>query len=496
MRNARLALLPSFAITILAACAPTVSLTPTTTPTTTTTIAIATTTQYTLAVAPKSISVAVPSSLVQSGTTAKSLSSSRAGASSAAGSLNGHDFEGEHMGAYHWVKQGIWDTQKRLARAAWTMVLLDNAISTQSLVPSAIGIKGSKVTWTQAMVDAYTALIPASFAGNANFKSVAKLPVAADQSDLPPFTYDSVPATDTVNYPTYSVVVTFGAVSNGEGSAEETKTLYWSGDKTKFKFDYQKLDGKKVVEQNYVAFDSTKNSMAASRQDVEHGTMTIEIKADTTDATTIANNGAFIYFDASFGKDDADMAFAKDGTVTVSAQGYADKDGGSVTETITVTAGTVITVYYVKEGFDTAGKATFASYSTDGVTYSDLLGSAALVSGYETKRGKAETEHQNLGSTGSEVDDEISKNSVGGITKPVMVEIKNAGITKGVWAAATDPTFATVIGTGTAKQAKEVKIAFTAAPKKGDTYYLAILIPGTGGAAGTTDTANKITLTF
>jgi len=455
---------------------------------------------YLLTKTPTAIGVDVPKTLVQSGTTAKVLVARAMGSGMmSTGPLAGHDFEGEHLGAYHWIKQGLWQSQKRLARAAWTMVLLDKTIADRNLVPAAAGsnvsVAGATITWTQEMVDAYKALIPSSFADNANFESVAKLPVAGDASDLPAFTYETAPVADAP----YDIVVTFGAIASGDDSTdqgEEVKTFSWSADKSKFKFEQAKNDGTnsdgstKSVERNYVAYDATVGSMAAGRQDVEHGTTTFEVKADPASTT----HGAFIWFDASLGHDAAgEMSLANDGAVTISAQGYADDSGGTVTETITVTLGTTVTVFYIKEGFDSAGALNYAGISLDGgLTYVAFVGTGSEIGSYTAKTDQVEAEHQSMGVTSTEVEHEIRQNA-GSVASSgaLMVEVQNSAVTKGVWVASTDG-FVTIIGTGFAKEGGEVKIAFTTVPASGAAYSIAKL-----NASNAPDTANAITgLTF
>jgi hypothetical protein len=451
-----------------------------------------TSTTYQLQKVPRAISVQVPKSLVQSGSTAKALAASREATSRASGFQVGGLAFGDGMSARYWIKEGIWKSQKRLARAAWTLVLVDKAIVDGSLAPSSSTVPASTITWTQAMVDAYTALIPASFAKNADFDRALTLPVAGDTSELPAFVYDVVPASDTVNAASYAFQVTIVKAADGESTgSEETRTFYWSTDRSRFKFAHQEFDGSAVpVEQSFVAYDSTALSMASGSVG-EHGTIQVEIKAD---ATATATNGAFLFFDATFASGDAETGLSAGGSVAISAHGYADDSGGTLTSTITVTAsGGTVSVYYLKEGFNPAGDLTYLATSPDGLTWTEvasLTTDSTVVADYAGKSGDVEVQHGQLGSSGNAVSGEFTKHASEwkATSGPLLVEIQNAGIKAGVWVASAD-SFTTVIGTGTAHEAGEVKIAFTSVPS--GAYKIAPV-----DSAGLAIAASAISLTF
>ncbi|MDA8409005.1 MAG: hypothetical protein M0001_01280 [Treponema sp.] len=452
---------------------------------------------YLVSVVPSSVSVQMPKSLVQTGTTAKSLSRAMAGGSQMGGGMmmgqgpmgNGHfQFDRMGMSGYHWIKQGIWDVQKRLARAAWNMVLVDSVVSGQSLAASSATIKGQSVTWTQAMVDAYTAMLPASLTGNANFVSAAKLPTAGTTSQLPDFVYNLVSSTDTTNYTTYYYQVTFSSAGDGEGDGQtEAKTLYWSQDKTKFKFAQSLTDSSTtpatITEQNFVAYDSTSSTMAAGRID-EHGTMQLQLKADPN---ATATNGVFITYDSSIKNGDAESAFSQSGSTVISAQGYADSSGGTVTETITITdASGAVTVLYLKEGFDPNGQLTSAASSTDqGKTYTTVLFPMSGTQppfGFSAQLG--EVPQMNFGASGNEINAEFRQNmgqmkSGAGTAVPTMLSVAPVSstdtIAAGPWVASSTSTFSTttIIGMGFAREAGELKIAFSTVPASTVTFYIA-----------------------
>lgn len=432
---------------------------------------------YLLSVVPSSISVQMPKSLVQSGSTAKALSRDVV---TGGGTMGGaFTFDGQGTSGYHWIKQGIWDTQKRLARAAWNMLLVDSIVSGQKLSPSAATVPGQSVTWSQAMVDAYSAMIPSSFANDANFENAAKLPTAGQTSQVPDFVYDLVPSTDPINYPTYYYQVTFTSTGDAEGDGEtESKTLYWSQDKTKFKFAQSQTDNSTtpatVTEQNFVAFDSASATMAAGRLD-ENGTMQVQLKSDPASTA----NGVFIAFDASIKGGDSDSEFAKSGSVLISAQGYADSSGGTVTETVTITNAGAVTLLYLKESFDPSGHLTSAATSTDGTTWTPVYAAAgvtAIPNNYETKVG--EVQHQDFAGAGDEVNTEFKKNqglmAASGVPTILEVSVANsASLTVGAWVASSYSTFAkaSIIGAGYAKESGELKIAFTSVPAA--SFYIA-----------------------
>ncbi|HUX39913.1 MAG TPA: hypothetical protein VMV83_02005 [Rectinemataceae bacterium] len=441
---------------------------------------------YLVSVVPSSVSVQMPKSLVQSGTTAKALSRDMV---AGGGMMGTFTFDGQGTSGYHWIKQGIWDTQKRLARAAWNMLLVDSIVSGQKLSPSSTAVPGQTVTWTQAMVDAYTAMIPSSFASDADFENAAKLPTAGQTSQVPDFVYDLVPSTDAANYPTYYYQVTFTSTGDGEGDGEtEAKTLYWSQDKTKFKFAQSQSQTDTtttpatvtVTEQNFVAYDASTSTMAAGRLD-ENGTMQVQLKSDPASTA----NGVFITFDASIKGGDGDSEYAKSGSVVISAQGYADRSGGTVTETITISDASTgaVTLLYLKESFDPSGHLTSAATSADGTTWTSVYAASGVTSiptSYDGKVG--EVQHQDFSGAGDEVNSEFKEHhgDMASSGVPTVLEISvatPASLTVGAWVASNDATFKTaIIGAGYAKEAGELKIAFTAPPASGASFFIAPIV--------------------
>ncbi|MFZ4616638.1 MAG: hypothetical protein ACOYM2_10655 [Rectinemataceae bacterium] len=470
----------------------------------------------TLTSVPKSISVQVPTSLISTSPAARSLGDA---ARSGNHDMDGKPF-GEGMGAHFWVKKSLWDTQKRLARGAATLVALDSIITADTLAPSATAVSGKSVKWSGELVDAVKALLPASFASNVKFKSEAKLPVVDSVKKVPDFVYSLVPDTDLVNSPTYGKMVTISSSGEGDTDTEvETRSFYWSDDKSKVKFDVTATETGTVVEQTFVAYDSATLAMAAGNMN-SHGTMSLEIKADTAAADS---HGTFLTYDSTINKGDGESDLARDGTVSISSSGYADDSGGTVTDTITVTSGIGIKVYYLKEEFDTAGKLTTASYSTDGTTYTVLIDPTTTSNPAEKKKYQDKADmavpggKENMGKLGDEVRNEIEKHgdedaaspveagSGGGnpgsgegsggsgvnptppppgavTSRPQLYEIEEKGITKGVWIAASDAAFATTIGTGIAKEAGQINLSFVTAPKVDDPFWIAPLSNNTADA--------------
>lgn len=436
---------------------------------------------YNLTVVPSTMGVQTPKSLVQSGSTAKALARDLV---AGGGMMGSFVFDGEGTSGYHWVKQGMWEVQKRLARAAWNLVLVDSIVSGQKLQPSPTTIKGQSVTWTQDMVDACRSLVPTSFATDPDFENAARLPIAGQTSDLPDFVYDLVPASDTVNSPSYAYSVTFSSAGDGGSDGEnETKTLFWSADKTRVKFVQTQTEASSgaaaVTEENYVAFDATSGTEAAGRID-EHGSMQLRLKSDPASSS----NGVFIEFDASLtGGDSESVLSAGGGSVVISAQGYADGSGGTLTETISVadSSGTGLTLLYLRESFSATGGLLAAATSSDGSNWTSIYsvsGGSALGSPYETELG--EVRNQDFSPAGSEVNAEFRQHraEIAASTAPTVLEIavaNPASLTVGPWVASSDANFSTLIGAGYVKDPGELRIAFGSLPSGG--FYVAPFDP-------------------
>ncbi|MEI6874461.1 MAG: hypothetical protein WCL50_04930 [Spirochaetota bacterium] len=453
---------------------------------------VTTMTTANLAAVPRSITVDIPSSLLQSPTGARGLMGTTAWVDSSGmrHQMGGHDFS-PGMGGHFWIGSGLWDTQLRLAKAARTLVLLDKVIADAKLEPSTSTIAGSTVTWTEEMVVAYSALLPSSFASSAAFKAAAGAPAVGSTSRIPDFVYSLVPATDTLNSPSYAKMVALAKASDDNNPlTSDTLTLYWSEDRGKFKFDHQVTEGSEVTDSTFVAYDSSGPTMAAGRVDA-HGTMTVAIKADST---ATATHGTFLTYDASILQGDADSTLAADGSVAISAEGYADDQGGSLTDTITVTSGSTAKVYYLKEDFDGNGRLTGLSYSVDGSTWTAFMSAPLLpATGYRMKVDIIGMPgNGGMGGMGGEVRHEMQGHG-GGMPAgpPRLYDISDASITTGVWVAAKDSAFATIIGTGVSREKGRAWLTFSTLPTKGDSWYLAPL-----GASGTADTTKSLPMVW
>ena len=347
-------------------------------------------TPYSMKVAPKTITIAVPSSLVTPSAGTRSLSNAR---DFGAGGLG--FFRSEDRGAYHWVKDSMWQAEKRLARAAVRLVLVDSIITANSLSAGTTAAPTHQAAtqghvWTDAEVAAYQAMIPAAFLSDSAFGTDAKLPKAGDTSDLPAFDYIAADSSDTVNYPTYADKVVFTPVQSEDDTVathQESISFYWSADKTQFKVAYEKDDTSttpvSVVEQQFVAFDSTASTLVAGLQS-DQGSMDLSVKADPASTT----NGVFIAFDSTINANKA-YAGAADSDInasgvifSLSAQGYADGSGGYLEETFVITIGSGSSTFYFKETFDGTGRLVLVQSATDS-TFTTLT-TIANVSGEGT----------------------------------------------------------------------------------------------------------------
>jgi len=400
--------------------------------------------------------------------------------------MDSRNFEKE-MGGQYWLERSLWNTQASLARGAETLVLLNTAITEGSLSPSASTILGSTIAWTQAMVDAYGALLPSSFASSATFTSDAPAPKVGMSSKLPDFVYSDVASSDTDNYGTYAKMVSIPiAASNSlaDSGASETRIFYWSDDLTKFKFVRsltQTTSGTTTTTaQTWVAYDSSASDMAAGLKDGD-GTMSLELKADSTATSTL---GTYITYDATINSGDDPLV--ADGTLTIVCDGYAADDGGTIEDTITVTASSgATTVYYLKESFGSTGALTAVTYSSDGTTWTTLSGSnTATDLLYSSKLGAFHG--TSLGN--NLVDHDMRGHDVQGCGNLYVIE--NSGITAGVWVAASDSAFTAIIGTGVAS-AGTLRLTFTAVPASGATFYVAPM-----GGSGSVDATKAISLTY
>ncbi len=444
-------------------------------------------TSASLKAVPRSLTIEVPTSLVGLTTAARSMGGMGPGGMGGPGGvkMGGHDFD-RGMGAHFWIMRSLWDSQSRLARGAATIVAIDSIITADSLQPSATAVSGKSVTWTQAMVDSVTALLPGAFAKNAQFGADAMLPKVGTTRNLPDFTYDVVPASDTTNYGVYAKCITIASEAIDGGSLSETRSFYWSDDKTKVKFAAKATDGTTVVDQTFVAYDSATLTMSAGRID-GHGTATLEIKADSA---AVATHGTFLTYQATIDKGDADSALASDGTVTIAADGYADDNGGTVTDTITVTPTTGTTeVYYLKEVFGSDGSLTSAEYSTDKLTWTSLASAPTAISElYQHKAGMAGPGKMGMGELGGKMNHDMGQHGdfagagPGAMRPPRPSEIANSAITTGVWVAASDAAFTALIGTGISREAGKLFIGFISVPADGAKYYIAPVVSGKADA--------------
>ncbi|MFZ4616203.1 MAG: hypothetical protein ACOYM2_08415 [Rectinemataceae bacterium] len=441
-------------------------------------------TSASLKAVPRSLTIEVPTSLVGSTAAARSMGGMGGfgGMGGPGGAMmGGHDFD-RGMGAHFWIMRSLWDSQARLARGAATIVAIDSVIAADSLLPSATAVSGTSVTWTQAMVDSVTALLPSAFAKNSQFSADAMLPALGSVKVLPDFTYDLVPASDTTNYGVYARMITIASEALGNGTGVETRSFYWSEDKTKVKFEAKASSGTTVVDQTFVAYDSATLTMSSGRID-GHGTATLEIKADST---TVATHGTFLTYQATINKGDLDSALAGDGTVTIAADGYADDNGGTVTDTITVTTSTGTTeVYYLKEVFGADGSLTSAEYSTDKLTWTSLASAPPAISDlYSHKAGMAGPGKMGMGGLGGEMRQDMDHHGdfagagPGAMRPPRPSEIANSAITTGVWVAASDAGFTSLIGTGISREVGKLIIGFISVPADGAKYYIAPVVSG------------------
>ena len=368
---------------------------------------------YALKVAPKAISVNVPGSLVQTSTTVPGASFAIARDLSGGGGGGGY-FRGEGRGAFHWVKQTIWHTEKRLARAAATMVLIDTVIGAEGLAAGTAATPTHHASvpghlWTDSEVAAYLALIPAGFADSAFFRFEARLPVVGDKVTIPAFDYSAVDkANDSLNA-AYDIMISIPSDSTEDDHDvySEVRAFYWNTAKDKFKFASLKVDGSTnpstVLERNFVAYDKATATMAAGRSEGV-GSMSMAVAADPASTT----NGVFITFSASInaskaGEDEGD-ASVTGATFSFDAAGYADSAGGYIDETLVFTppasSGASPTTYYFRESFDASGHLTLVQSSGDS-TFTNLTTLFTFPGNghhgdYDGKHGEVEKHRQDL----------------------------------------------------------------------------------------------------
>jgi hypothetical protein len=367
---------------------------------------------YNLKYAPKSITPAVPSSLVKP-SAAASLSVSASKGAGTSGS-----FQDESLGAFHWIKWSLWEAEKRIARGAVKLVLLDSVISSAGLSPGSASAPthvGPTVdhVWTDAEVAAVMALLPPRLAGDAGFLAEARLPKAGDHSSLPAFDYFSVDKTGDPADAAYDFQVAFApwqADDEDSASIQENNDFFWTADKQQFKISRGVSDVStvppQVLELNFLAYDASSQTLVAGRSGRE-GSFTLSLKADSASTT----NGVFISFDATvlFGHADdlaRDVALASAGaSLSLSATGYADDSGGYVDETFVLTAGSVSTTMYIKETFDGAGLLVLVQSSADSTftTLTDITGVGGEAAGkpgdYDGKESQAKAEAASMASS-------------------------------------------------------------------------------------------------
>lgn len=477
-------------------------------------------TPYSLISAPKAITVDVPSSLVKPTAVAKALASSRGMGLPSAASF----FNDENRGAYHWIKESMWQAQKRLARAAAKLVLVDTVIAANGLGPAAAGAASTHQAatidhvWTDAEVAAVEALLPPSFVGNAAFGNEAKLPVAGEKVNLPAFDYSAVDAVaDAVNA-AYALKVSFVAQQSEDDSAaaiQETNDFYWTSDRASFKYAHSKTDSStspaKTLEMNFVAYDGASKTLASGRQGRE-GSMSLQVKADPASTAS----GVFIAFNSTILADKAedytgDSSVAAGSTFSFSAEGYADDAGGYVNETFVLSAGGASTTYYFKESFDAAGKLVLAQSSAD-ATFAALTditgvvgeGSGALGS-YSGKEAEVRTEHQAMDASGPSQEIQKEERHHAGEVAGAGVDLEFA-FTKGPTPPATDPvvgetwavsdnvadfTGTHLLGSGVVTERGHLRVAFAARPADGVKQVFIAKLSGV-----VADTANVITVPF
>jgi hypothetical protein len=467
---------------------------------------------YDLKFAPKAISVDVPTSLVKpaAAPAARSLASSR----DIGG--GGHSFfNNENRGAYHWIKESMWQAQKRLARAASKLVLVDSVIAANGLSPAAVGsppthqAKTLDHVWTDAEIAAIASLLPASFATNPGFDAEAKLPKAGDTAKLPAFDYSAVDPTDAVNG-SYAFKVSFAAQQSEDDSAatvQETNNFYWTADKGGFKYSHEKDDVSNpaspvVLEMNFVAYDGSTSSLAAGRQ-AREGSMSLQVKADPASTAS----GVFIAFSSSIQADKAEdyqsdwSVNAAGTTFAISAEGYADDAGGYVDETLVLTAGGATSTFYFKESFDAAGRLTLAQVSADSTfaTLTDIAGvqgedhSAPAADGhaYDGKKAEVKIEHHSMDTQGPGQEVQKEERHHAGEMQGSGMELEFAptagqtyasGDSWGVSDSAGDFTGAHILGTGTIVEPGQLRVVFSSKPAEGLTQLFISKLLATGGA--------------
>jgi hypothetical protein len=435
-------------------------------------------------------------------------------------------FSNENRGAYHWVKETMWQSQKRLARAAVKMVLLDSIITAGPGTTGVAYLPGSAATptqipataahvWTDAEVAAIQALLPPSFAANTGFSKEAKLPKTGDGLDLPAFAFSSVDkVADTVNA-AYDVKVVFASEQSEDDTVatiQESNNFYWTSDKKQFKVSYEKNDTSTatptVLEMNFVAFDGSTASpiMAAGRQSKD-GSMSLQVKADAASTTS----GVFITFTSTILADQSDeykgdsAVTATGTTFSISADGYADNAGGTINETFVYTVGGVSTTYYFKESFDASGKLTLAQSATD-ATFTVLSPIVAVSTpgardDYQAKETEVKTEHQSMDASPAAQELQKEEKQHAGEMKGSGVDLEftvptgqtapAVGETWDVSDSQTDFTGTHLLGSGTITESGHIKIVFAAKPAKTlTTVYIA------KDSAGVANTANVISINF